>query len=113
MHVGGKDEPAKLSQRDIDQLIDEADKINLKSNQTWKRFYEKDYSYIVANFYSQLLGITSCTDCEYYTTNHDPIQVLSLEIPNEALTLDCCLNEYMKKYRLDSEKFQRLMNISK
>jgi len=84
-----------------DKIEDEADKINLKSNQTWQRFYEKDYSYIVENFYSQLLGITSCTDCEYYTTNHDPIQVLSLEIPNEALTLDCCLKEYTKKYRLD------------
>lgn len=86
-----------------EKVEDEADKINLKSNQTWKRFYEKDYSYIVENFYSQLLGITSCTDCEYYTTNHDPIQVLSLEIPSEALSLDCCFNEYMKKYRLDSE----------
>jgi ubiquitin carboxyl-terminal hydrolase 2/21 len=84
-----------------DKIEDEADKINLKSNQTWQRFYEKDYSYIVENFYSQLLGITSCTDCEYYTTNHDPIQVLSLEIPQEAESLDCCLKEYMKKYRLD------------
>ena len=86
-----------------DKVEDEADKINLKSNQTWQRFYEKDYSYIVENFYSQLLGITSCTDCEYYTTNHDPIQVLSLEIPSDAQSLNCCLNEYMKKYRLDSE----------
>ena len=86
-----------------DKVEDEADKINLKSNQTWKRFYEKDYSYIVENFYSQLLGITSCTDCEYYTTNHDPIQVLSLEIPSEAESLDCCLSEYMKKYRLDDK----------
>ena len=85
------------------KVEDEADKINLKSNQTWQRFYEKDYSYIVENFYSQLLGITSCTDCEYYTTNHDPIQVLSLEIPNESHSLNCCLDEYMKKYRLDSE----------
>ena len=86
-----------------EKVEDEADKINLKSNQTWQRFYEKDYSYIVENFYSQLLGITSCTDCEYYTTNHDPIQVLSLEIPKESKSLNCCLNEYMKKYRLDSE----------
>ena len=83
------------------KVEDEADKINLKSNQTWQRFYEKDYSYIVENFYSQLLGITSCTDCEYYTTNHDPIQVLSLEIPEEAESLDCCLKEYTQKYRLD------------
>lgn len=86
-----------------EKVEDEADKINLKSNQTWKRFYEKDYSYIVNNFYSQLLGITSCTDCEYYTTNHDPIQVLSLEIPKDANSLDCCLTEYMKKYQLDSD----------
>jgi len=85
------------------KVIDEADKINLKSNQTWQRFYEKDYSYIVENFYSQLLGITSCTDCEYYTTNHDPIQVLSLEIPEDSHSLNCCLRQYMKKYRLDSE----------
>ena len=85
------------------KVEDEADKINLKSNQTWQRFYENDYSYIVENFYSQLLGITSCTDCEYYTTNHDPIQVLSLEIPKDSYSLNCCLNEYMKKYRLDSD----------
>ena len=82
---------------------DEADKINLKSNETWQRFYEKDYSYIVENFYSQLLSITSCTDCEYYTTNHDPIQVISLEIPNSASSLNCCLSEYMKKLRLDED----------
>ena len=86
-----------------DKVEDEADKINLKSNQTWKRFYENDYSYIVENFYSQLLGITSCTECEYYTTNHDPIQVLSLEIPKEAESLEDCLTEYMKKYRLDCD----------
>ena len=36
------------------KVEDEADKINLKSNETWSRFYEKDYSYIVENFYSQL-----------------------------------------------------------
>lgn len=85
------------------KVEDQADKINLKSNETWKRFYEKDYSYIVENFYSQLLGITSCTDCEYFTTNHDPIQVVSLEIPDSASSLECCLTEYMKKVRLDED----------
>tara|TARA_B110000967_G_scaffold208351_1_gene260231 strand:+ start:381 stop:1202 length:822 start_codon:yes stop_codon:yes gene_type:complete len=84
-----------------DKIDDVTDKINLKSNQTWKRFYEKDYSYIVENFYSQLLAITSCTNCEYYTTNHDPIQVISLEINETASSLDDCLSDYMKKLRLD------------
>ena len=86
-----------------DKIEDEADKINLKSNQTWRRFYEKEYSYIVQNFYSQLLGITSCSNCEYFTTNHDPIQVISLEIPCTSESLECCLSEYMKKYRLDEK----------
>ena len=85
------------------EIEDEADKINVKSNETWKRFYEKDYSYIVDNFYSQLLSITSCSECDYYTTNHDPIQVISLEIPESANSLECCLKEYMKKLRLDKE----------
>lgn len=85
------------------EVNDEGDKINVKSNDTWKRFYGKDYSYIVDNFYSQLLNITSCTECSYYTTNHDPIHVISLEIPCEANSLECCLKEYMKKYRLDED----------
>jgi ubiquitin C-terminal hydrolase len=82
---------------------DEADQVNLKSNETWKRFYSDDYSYVVENFYSQLLGITSCCECEYYTTNHDPIQVISLEIPKKATSLKCCLKEYMKKFQLDDD----------
>ena len=100
LHQGVSREVAMNFSKKID---DEADKINLKSNETWQRFYEKDYSYIVDNFYSQLLSITSCTDCEYYTTNHDPIQVISLEIPNSASSLNCCLSEYMKKLRLDED----------
>ncbi len=86
-----------------EKIVDEADKVNVKSNRTWKQFYEKDYSYIVDNFYSQMLGITSCTNCDYYATSHDPIQVLSLEIPNDSKSLNCCLNAYMKKFQLDSD----------
>ena len=37
---------------------DEASKIVIKGYETWRRFYEKDYSYIVENFYSQLLSLT-------------------------------------------------------
>ena len=38
--------------------MDEGDKIIVKSLDTWKRFYEKDYSYIVENFYS-IIGINN------------------------------------------------------
>ena len=83
------------------EILDEADRINLKSNETWVKFYENDYSYIVENFNSQLLGITGCTNCGYYTTNHDPIQVISLEINNNFKSIDDCLNNYVKKNILD------------
>ena len=43
--------------------------------------------YIVENFYSQLLSLTICPECYYFTSNHDPIQVISLELPNDAKTI--------------------------
>jgi len=98
LHQGIK---KRVSMKYSEKVEDEADQVNLKSNDTWKRFYANDYSYIVENFYSQLLSITSCCECEYYTTNHDPIQVISLEIPGNATSLNCCLKEYMKKIQLD------------
>ena len=85
------------------KVTDEGDKIVLKSNETWKKFYENDYSYIVENFYAQLLALTSCPKCKYYTSNHDPLQVLSLEIPESAECIKDCLKEYTKKIRLDED----------
>lgn len=82
---------------------DEGDKIIKKSYDTWKKFYEKDYSYIVNNFHSQLLSITSCPKCDYCTTNHEPIQILSLEIPETAETLYDCLDKYTAKFELDTD----------
>ncbi|MBU79126.1 MAG: hypothetical protein CMD29_03245 [Flavobacteriales bacterium] len=81
----------------------ENSKIIIKGYETWKRFYEKDYSYIVENFYSQLLSITICPECYYFTTNHDPIQVISLEIPSSAKSLDDCFQNYTKKIVLDEQ----------
>lgn len=78
----------------------EINKIIVKSQDVWKRFYKNDYSYIVEKFYSQLLSYTTCPDCNYYTTNHDPIQILSLEIKN-AISLYDCLNNFTKTNTLD------------
>ena len=84
-------------------IEDEGDKIIVKSLETWKRFYEKDYSYIVENFYSQLLSLTTCPLCEYYTSNHDPIQVISLEIPEDGESLKDCFKKYTEKFTLDDD----------
>ena len=85
------------------EIMDEGDKIIVKSLDTWKRFYEKDYSYIVENFYSQLLGLTTCPLCDYYTSNHDPIQVISLEIPEDGKSLKDCFKKYTDKFTLDDK----------
>ena len=34
----------------------------IKGFETWKKFYENDYSYIVENFYSQLLTLNICPE---------------------------------------------------
>ena len=82
---------------------DEASKIVIKGFETWKLFYENDYSYIVENFYSQLLSLTICPKCYYFTSNHDPIQIIELEIPTDANTIYDCLDNYTAKTILDED----------
>jgi len=77
--------------------------IIMNSQNIWKQFYSNDYSYIVENFYSQLLCYTTCPKCNYYTTNHDPIQVLSLEISEHSTSLYDCLDDYTKSVNLDDD----------
>jgi len=87
--------------RKLKNKDDEASKIVEKGYQTWKKFYENDYSYIVENFYSQLLSMTICPKCYYYTSCHDPIQVISLEIPPESNSIKDCFDNYTQKIVLD------------
>lgn len=82
---------------------DKTSEIIIKGYETWKKFYENDYSYIVENFYSQLLILTICPNCYYFTTNHDPIQVISLEIPSDAENIYDCFDNYTKKNILDEQ----------
>ena len=92
---------------------DESSKMIVKGFETWKRFYENDYSYIVENFYSQLLTLNICPECYYFTSNHDPIQVLSLEIPNQSETIYDCLKHYIRKEILDEKNKWRCDKCSK
>ena len=64
-------------------------------------FFKNDYSYIIQKFYSQLISITSCPKCDYYTVNFEPFMVLSLEIPDQSNSIYDCLDSYTKKHVLD------------
>ena len=81
----------------------EGDAIFVKSIETWRKFYSEDYSYIVKNFSSQHLQLTSCPECQYYTSNHDPVQVLSLEVPESAESLRDCLKAYVATHDDDDD----------
>lgn len=93
-------QPMKKTQKEDK---DEYDVLMRKSEDTWSRFYSQDYSYIVENFSSQLLEITRCPLCNYYTSNHDPVQVISTEVPKSAKSLRDCLVAYTQSGTLDSE----------
>jgi ubiquitin carboxyl-terminal hydrolase 8 len=80
-----------------------ADPIITKAYDSWKKFYENDYSYIVQNFHSQMLGITACPECDYSTTSHDPVQVISLEVPKGARSLEDCLKAHTCLSELDGD----------
>ena len=79
------------------------DKLKLQSIEIWKDFFENSYSHIIINFYSQLLSLTSCPECKYYTTNHEPILCITLTLKENYNTLYDCLNEFIEEEVLDTD----------
>lgn len=78
------------------------DKLKVKSIQSWASFFNKDYSFIIKEFYSQTLSLTSCPECHYITTNHEPMMVISLTLKPEYSSIYDCLDEYVKEHILDT-----------
>lgn len=79
------------------------DKLKVKSIKKWGEYFDSSYSYIIEKFYSQLLEITSCPDCDYLTTNHDPVLVITLDLLEEHTSLDDCIQSYIQEHQLDEE----------
>lgn len=77
------------------------DQLKVEGIKSWAKFFEDSYSYIIKNFYSEMLTFTSCPECDYITTNHEPCMVIILDLDNSYKTFYDCLNEYVKKYTFD------------
>ena len=77
------------------------DQIAVDSINYWKKFFEKGYSCIIKQTYSQLLSVTNCPNCDYNTNNHDPIQYISLPIKENNTSIYNLLNNYTKIEKLD------------
>ena len=85
------------------KVITQYDKLKMKSIESWKTFFLNNYSYIIEQFYSESITFTSCPECEYYTTNHEQLMTIILTQNNGFETLYDCLNEYIKKDKLDDD----------
>ena len=79
------------------------DNLKIKGINEWKSFFESNYSYIIKTFYSQLLSITSCPECDYITTNHEPIMTITLTLEDNYNDLYDCLDEFVKQNVLDMD----------
>ena len=79
------------------------DQLAVKSAKAWSQFFSNDYSYIIEQFYSQLVSIISCPSCDYFTVNFDPTMVISLEIPTDATSLYDCFTSYTERITLDCD----------
>mgnify|MGYP001246251570 CR=1 FL=1 len=77
------------------------DKFKLESLQSWKRFFENDYSCIITDLNSKLISLLSCPECNYITSSHEPVMTLTLTLKEEYNTLYDCLNEYTREEKLD------------
>ena len=79
------------------------DLLKVESIKSWSRFFENDYSYIIKNFYSRILSLTSCPECDYLAKNHEPIATITLSLNPGYETIYDCLNEFIKDFTLDGD----------
>ena len=79
------------------------DNLKVESIRAWSNFFESNYSYIIKTFYSKLLSLTSCPNCNYLAKNHEPISTITLSLNEGYQTLYDCLDEFIKDFTLDVE----------
>jgi ubiquitin carboxyl-terminal hydrolase 8 len=79
------------------------DLMKIDSIKSWGKFFESNYSYIITQFYSKMVSVTTCPECNYHTTNHEPICTIPLTLKEEFNTIYDSLDEYVKEFQLDDE----------
>lgn len=84
------------------EAISDYDKLKLKNIETWKKFFLNNYSYIIENLYSESITFTSCSICDYYTTNHEPIMIINLTLKNNFNDIYESLDDYIDKIKIDN-----------
>lgn len=89
-------------------VITRTDVLMKKSLETWKSFYEKEYSFIIETFYGNLINNINCINCNYKEEIFEPYNNLSLSIPNSSSSLQECLDNYFQnEHRIESWKCEK------
>lgn len=79
------------------EVKNKKDELMKKSSETWKSFYEKEYSFIIELFYGNLVNNIRCNNdkCNFIEEVFEPYNTLSLTINNSG-TLEECLDDYFE-----------------
>lgn len=80
------------------------DKLYKEALESWKNFYQNDYSYIVELFHGQLYSSISClnTKCDYKSNVFEPFSTISLSIPNSDCNIEDCFKNYLSIDYIDN-----------
>lgn len=87
------------------------DELMKKSLETWKQFYEKEYSFIIETFYGNLINNINCINCDFKEEVFEPYNNLSISISDTSSSLEECLDHYFQnEHRIESWKCEKCNN---
>ena len=79
------------------------DKLYHNNLKIYEKHFKNSYSFIVEQFYSSLLSLTQCPECNHTNDNHEPLSIITLTLKNGYKSLYDCIDEYVKKTTLDDD----------
>lgn len=77
------------------------DELMKKSLETWKRFFEKEYSFLIELFYGNLVNNINCLHCTYAEEVFEPYNTLSLNIHNKSTLRECLDDYFQNEHQID------------
>jgi ubiquitin carboxyl-terminal hydrolase 8 len=72
------------------------DSLMRKSLETWKTFYEKEYSFVIETFYGNIINNVRCLNCNVSEEVFEPYNNISLSIQDTNSSLQDCLDDYFQ-----------------
>ena len=80
------------------------DKLYKEALESWKLFYENDYSYLVELFHGQSYSTITCLNkqCDYKSNVFEPFSTLNLPISRSDCLIEDCFKDYLSIDYIDN-----------